>query len=656
MFKHEKRSVEAGSVMFANTRALAHIIGSRAEQPEMRAARPRPHLEWLGDAPSMLLLIAVIVGLASQDGGYVRHGQEALFVVGGLALAALPAAALESERQSPAMRWALVLWGLGGLASLGFALERSNFTGAAIVYAVAPLVGLATARIWRRRWAAGALIALLLIGLGLYWLEGWLPWWARLIEGVQPRWLSLSWHNQSATLMAAFGLMFTGIAILSNRVIAATAGLCGAAALATVMLAGSRGGLIAAFAGLVVVVSLSARQIGTRRVLLRSAAVLGTAALVAALLIPGTSADFDPVETRTDQAAVTHARLRLLHMQAALGMFAERPLLGQGLGSYQALSRPYTSPKANLTASAHNEYAEALAAGGLALGIPLVLFGFGVTVAARRLWRHIAEPVTGEQALRTALAVGCAGAAATLGVHASIDFDWHYLVLPSLLMASLAVAGGPVRDKASGGRSPAVARLAVVPVGLLLVAGLWGLAVERTHGRALWPVVESAGSGVTAPWKWEHAVAVAENSEPATARRLLAMASAWNPGVADLRVHQRITEMRAGQGGPAQLIGVLGPRSTFAAHNAVAAALIEAGAHDQARALLVDLTGRYPMHRAWGIEASAAESWSLLVRLEGAQNGCLAARSTAREAMAQELFRPIARFAPAFARTVDEFC
>ncbi len=73
-------------------------------------------------------------------------------------------------------------------------------------------------------------------------------------------------------------------------------------------------------------------------------------------------------------------------MQAALRMFADRPLTGQGIGSYEVMALDFTDPDANLTSSAHDEYVEVLGEGGLAGGLPFLLLH---VVAGVAVWRRL---------------------------------------------------------------------------------------------------------------------------------------------------------------------------------------------------------------------------------------------------------------------------
>lgn len=611
-------------------------------------------LRWAGDATSIVLLIAVLWWLASHDGGFERV---ALAKVGLLAVVAVPAAAAELRRTPRSVRVLTALWTAGLIVSLVFAAERSRFTHDAITYALVPVVGLVAHRLWRRRWGPPVLATLLLVSFGLYWYEAFLSWWGlALMEGRQPVWRVLSWHNQSGTLMAAFGLIFAGVALNGRRVVAAAFGTCAAAAFAGAWLAGSRGAVVVLVLGVVVLVAVSARARGVLISAARISALgLATLAVVGGLLwyagiqSPATDDDVARVASVSGEPAGGNFALRFRHMEAAVGMFFDAPLTGQGIGSYRNMAPPFTSPESNLTSSAHNEYAEVLGEGGLALAVPFLgLAVLGILVGWRRYrsadrgLRDLGEEV-GTDDLRWPLSLGAVGMVAALLVHQGADFDWGYPVLPALLAIGIATAGRDARapvEVGSGRRGIAGVATAVGLVGLLLVGSVGALWQARSlEGQSDLSAEEVAR--VPVAWDVERASQAASNlvrsGQYEHARWTLQRAISWNPGYYPARVDLAIVDHAAGDTSGRELVDVLFDGYVhFASANKVSAALIGGGEYELAESVLRAFLDLYPRYEAWDINAARAYSWFLLVQAAAEGGGCPSAERAAAEARAAD--------------------
>lgn len=162
------------------------------------------------------------------------------------------------------------------------------------------------------------------------------------------------------------------------------------ATLGGIVAAGSRGGMIAALAGLglCIVFSGSLGASGRRVRLVGAAAVVGVA-----LLLPTLSAQIESSTTRTVSGRATENRI-------ALAMFADRPLVGAGPNVYPLLYRDYARDIGNdprAQREPHNLYLQILAEQGIAgavgwLGAALVV---GRAIIRRRIW----EEPTGQAVL-----------------------------------------------------------------------------------------------------------------------------------------------------------------------------------------------------------------------------------------------------------------
>ena len=194
-------------------------------------------------------------------------------------------------------------------------------------------------------------------------------------------------------------------------------------AVASVLLSGSRGGLIALSAEVLILgVILVRRAPGPARYRLAAGGALGII-VAASLFLWVDRGDilkrFSTVASLTRAPEVTFGERRLVALDT-LRMFRDRPFTGVGLGSFETAYPPYCSFPSDFDWDhAHNDYAEALAETGLAGGalmvLALVLF-LGVA------FRNLAERLQHESGwIQLGAALGCCG----LLVHSLVDFNLH---------------------------------------------------------------------------------------------------------------------------------------------------------------------------------------------------------------------------------------
>jgi putative inorganic carbon (HCO3(-)) transporter len=232
------------------------------------------------------------------------------------------------------------------------------------------------------------------------------------------------------TLPLAIGLglafLFRGRGAVGWRWMA-LAVCCGALMLAALTMSWSRGAWMG-FAAAVVAMALAAAARGGRPVV---AVVLVAACVVALLVTSGVAlvptsvtqrlAGLTPYVGISDVtgAEVTDANYatleRIAHWQAALGMWADHPWLGVGLGNYASLYSKYRLPNwPDPLGHAHNYYLNIAAETGLVgLLAYLVLWGAALVGA----WRA-ARVARG---LEWGVAVGVFGAVTHLWVHNAVD-------------------------------------------------------------------------------------------------------------------------------------------------------------------------------------------------------------------------------------------
>lgn len=286
-------------------------------------------------------------------------------------------------------------------------------------------------------------LALFMVAFGRYSFRSWMQWWGSTMLDTQPRWMPLSWHNQSGALMGAFAVLFLGVALTTRRIVGFGMVLLAGAAGAGVWLSSSRGALgftaIAATAVLVVALRGDRTPGYVKRASLVAGGTAATAvAVVFALLSMLPSGVETPLGSRAGTAA-ENAVARVNHIEAGVRMFIDRPVVGQGPGSYGVMALDFTDPDANLTTSAHNEYVEVLGEGGLVAGLPFLLLHLAIGVLVWRRFRHgVAQSSGGHVDVRAGTTLGLVGVVVLIAGHSSFDFDWNFAVLPSLLAVGAA--------------------------------------------------------------------------------------------------------------------------------------------------------------------------------------------------------------------------
>jgi hypothetical protein len=616
------------------------------------------------DVIAVGLLAAALIGMAFQDGG--QHPVR-VFPVAILGLLAVPVASRQLHRLRRPVALLLVVWSVGLTLSFTFAAERTDFVHPMLVLSLMPILALATLYVWERPFGPVALLVILGLGFGASWGHGFLDWLG-VIEtpvdslGPPPRWreeawMAVSWHNQSGMLMAAYGLLFTGIALFGRPKVAVAAGAVTAAGLAATWLSASRGALLAAIVGVGVVAIMSARSAGLRTTVLRVALLtLVTATLAVALLATQPSPEprsiAGPIAEREDVTSPTHVALRFHHWAGAWNMFIDRPVTGQGPGSYLEIAPEHTSPQGNLTAHAHNVYLEALAEGGVVFGLPVLGVAVGgaiLVLTALTAWdvptEHRRPPGAGDgdprEHLRRQLAAGAAAALAALGIRAGFDFDWAYLVLAALFAVCAMVVReevAPPRSNGLEGARPILTVIAGFLLAMPLAAGSIGAYVEShasppEEGAAVEVIVESS-----VPWDSRaarsNARALIDRGELPAARATLERSLAWNPGNHALGVHRAAVDRLEGRIDSDELLRTLRePSFRGDTHNLVIATLLDVGEHQRASDLIHETLELYEVYRVRGVTYGEVVTWQLLIRHDAETEGCYEAVATAKSAV-----------------------
>lgn len=601
-----------------------------------------------------MLLGTVLWWLAGHDGG--RHLQESL-PLAWVAAAFLPWAPSEFRRIPRTGVVLIAALMLGAMVSIVFGTVRAGFEPAAVTFATTVVTGLSAHRVWRRDWGPAAMLLLLVVGFGLYWQRSFMQWWGGA-GSAGTQWLALSWHNQSGTLMAAFGLLFLGLALVGRRLLVPAGVLLSAGGFAGLWLSGSRGALAAALVGLGVVAVIGVGKAGLGRAVAIAGATIALTIVVVGWLtfvradvagtaggVTSTSSPADPLRQpllERDQDAGSNALRRFQHMQAALGMFADRPLTGHGLGSYGSIAIRWSSPDANLTTYAHNRYAQTLGEGGLVTGVPLL----GLLAAAGILsWRRVRIPEGGRRGpshgstmaeWRPALTAGMVGGATMIAVHSMIDFDWTFPVLPILLAVTLGALTVDHRHESSPSGNRVSGIVATAAIGLLLVTGAAAHALQVTG-----PLDVGAPPGKQAeafrPWQPDRgsaiALALSERGAHQRARTTIDRVAAWSPGRSSIATERAVIAYRAGTATAKDVASTLEVgRDWFGSFNLAASELIEGGDHHVARRILQSAIEAYPRYDLWDRGENEAQSYALLIAAFGATGECDQAQSVVDDA------------------------
>ncbi len=550
-------------------------------------------------------------------------------------LLAAPVAAIELRRLPRRASWVAGWYGVAAVAAVGLGGVRAGFVQPAIVYALLPIGALLAMRLWRRPWGPAAVGGLLAVVLAVTWWGGLLAWAGSLLDpDAFETWRSLSWHNQSAILTGALGLVATGVAVTAARRAAAAAAVAAAgAAFAATWLTGSRGGLVAVLAGALVVAAATRFRGAWRWVAVGAAACLGVALLTS-------FGGGEPVGQAIGNKGLTagdSVTARVDHMAAAVAMFGERPLLGHGLGSYGRVSSGYAAGDSNPSYHAHSELLEPFAEGGAAFGLAMTAALAGVGLAALRVLRRGIAP---GRSPRPGLVAGSVGALAALVAHAAVDFDWMFPLLALLA----AVTAGIVLAEDGPSPGPALARLGLLPVGVLLAVGLAGASVALA-GSPPWSAQAAAGEIRD----------LLAGHDADGARQQAQEARRWNPGDQLLRTLETAAAHESGDVPAVDLLATLDAgRPSLTAHNVAAQSLIRSGDVAAAGEVLATVTDLYRERPGWALDGSIDETWRLTVVVAASESGCAGARNAIAALRSDALTRRITD--PAYSEASAPFC
>jgi O-antigen ligase len=628
-------------------------------------------------------LLLVTIGLSGLDGGsFISQNQLQKVIVVGALLTLFTAARAGDFPAVALLPPGLIVGGLG--ISFAFATDRSNFLFPTTTLLLVCAACVAGAVLAQHSWGQLSAAAILVSAAFVYELRAFEIASGSASSGGRPILLVLSWHNQSGILFGALGLGTSVLAIADSlkstgrrRILDGLLGLLGGIGLGMCWLTASRGAVaatgIAALCLAVVLFRLAKAERASVRYGVLTAAGVAIAALAIVGLFgfvvggrdaqPGPQPPSSGILLSREQSAGKSFLLRTQHWHAALRMFADRPLFGQGPGSFKESSPKFTEPTWRLTSSAHNEYLQALAetglVGGAGVGSILLIVLLSWLAFTRRVDRSCearsgagrasevrlalvrkagrpsedrpVEPRQGppgqdetndlSKSRTFAVEAALLAVALAIAVHASQDFDFSYVTLGATLgFAALFVCvrlWGKARSVGSERRSIKVAKAAVL---LALAVELLAIGGVYAYRNRLGPHGDGATGAAIPPWDFKAMSAVAledaKSGSIAGALRRVEQTKRWNPGIEDIRTTEALVKLYGGLGSPSDVGATLVPgKSSFTQFNTAASALIETGHREEAVVVLRRALEYYDAYPAWPWQREKQKTLELLASL-----------------------------------------
>ncbi|MCC6730000.1 MAG: O-antigen ligase family protein [Chthonomonadales bacterium] len=181
------------------------------------------------------------------------------------------------------------------------------------------------------------------------------------------------------------------------------------------------------------------------------------------------------------------ARFRVLTWEGAVRMAGAHPLLGAGLGTFEATYPPYAV--VGFTRHAHNSYLQLAAEAGMPaaalLGLGLLAVALAGVFALRAERRSDGPPLPAAAVDRRLALVGLVSAVAAAGIHSLFDSDLYVpaigLTLGALCGAVMAASGPPAGAVSEAHAAPGrrFGRGAAFAAAVYLVAIAWIVAAGR---------------------------------------------------------------------------------------------------------------------------------------------------------------------------------
>jgi O-antigen ligase len=346
-------------------------------------------------------------------------------------------------------------------------------------YALAATTFVAVASYARSVRRANWIAAIVATAGAMQFCWSFVAWWGGRDQRV-PMVGTFYWHNQFAAFLLAPALIGLALIVRHRSPWRLVGWVVAPLAVAGIVHSTSRGGMAIVVAGWLAIGVLSARVRPNRRAFVRwvAASVLAAGVTVAVSGPPFFSSSASPLSatqarTSSGETADANSAYRVHMWRESVTVFEHHPIAGVGYGGLMSAAGKLTPASWPRSPLAHDDYLQALAEGGLLLGLPFLLacgaIGFGlVRVARSRVRSRVVD-------VRTGVVV----AAVALMAHAAIDFDWTFPALFCLAAVVAALAVAPVlrRPAEPAGVLSAPPRSSGLWVRVALVAVLAGAAV-----------------------------------------------------------------------------------------------------------------------------------------------------------------------------------
>ena len=289
------------------------------------------------------------------------------------------------------------------------------------------------------------------------------------------------WHNQYGAFLLAPTLI--GLCLLvGNRAPWRLAGwVVVPLGTAGVVYSSSRGAMATLAVGWLIVgvlaVASRKRLAATVRWLAAAAIALGATFVIAGPPFFATSASplaATQAREKSGESVDANSEYRMHMWRESVSVFEHHPLAGVGYGGLVPAAVQVTPADWPRSPLSHNDYLQALAEGGLLLGLPFLI---ACGAIATRLLRVSFVSVRRRSVdVRTGMCVG----ALALMAHAAIDFDWTYPALFALTAILAGAVVGPTLRRPALQHARSTTRLMVrvaavcVLVGVVIVGGVAG--------------------------------------------------------------------------------------------------------------------------------------------------------------------------------------